>query len=81
MDVDDWVVWVGIIKKSKSFDGLLFVVVVVVGFIAWRRSFDVVVVVCWNDSNGSNGIDEGGAADEVGAVVGQIEGCDLKINI
>lgn len=49
-------------------------VVVVEGFIGWRRTFEV-VVVCWNDSNGSNVFDGGGTD---GVIVGQIEGWVLK---
>ncbi len=78
-NIDDccWVDWVGVIKKSKSFDEVLFVVVdTVEGTKGWKRSFDGDVVGC-NDSNGSNAVDDDGVGtDEV--VVGQIEGWILK---
>lgn len=79
-NIDDcWVEWVGgVINKSKPFDGVLFAVVDTdEGFIGWKRSFDI--DVCWNDSNGSNVIDDdddGGRTD--GVIVGQMEGCVLE---
>ena len=66
----------GIAKKSKSFDEVLFVVGNEDEFIGCKRSLDTSVV--WdNDSNGSNSIDDdGGGAD--GVAVGQMEGCVLN---